>query len=153
MIPAETHRLEHVRQALETAGCRFTSQRGAVYSYLESVDCHPTAEQVYHAVRPQVPKISLATVYKALEALVAAGLAQKLTNGDDSARYDCRCEDHYHFRDVDTGEVHDIKSRYDAKLLEKIDPALVNELVAKGFEVLGYRLEVVGRFKGANSAN
>src|SRR5262245_62121758 len=85
-----------VREALESAGCRYTSQRAAVFDYLEKVKTHPTAEEVYRAVRRQLPKISLATVYKALEALVAARLAAKLTNGDGAARYDCRGDDHYH---------------------------------------------------------
>src|SRR4051812_34069316 len=88
-----------VRQALESAGCRFTQQRGAVYAHLAESLCHPTAEEVYLAVRGQLPRISLATVYKALEALVTAGLATKLTSGDNSARYDCRAEHHYHLRD------------------------------------------------------
>src|SRR5262249_13117679 len=59
-----------LRQALAEAGWRFTRQREAVYAYLRSVDCHPSAEQVYAAVKEQIPHISLATVYKALEALV-----------------------------------------------------------------------------------
>ena len=61
-----------VREALEAAGCRYTAQRVAVFGYLEQVKTHPTAEEVYRAVRKQMPRISLATVYKALEALVGS---------------------------------------------------------------------------------
>jgi len=135
-----------VRQALEAAGCRYTAQRAAVFGYLEQVESHPTAEEVYRAVRRQLPKISLATVYKALEALVEADLATKLTNGDGSARYDCRSEDHYHLRDVATGEIRDLPVEFDPNLLAKLDPALVERLAVGGFQVTGYRLEVLGRF-------
>ncbi len=135
-----------VREALEAAGCRSTAQRVAVYGYLEQVKTHPTAEKVYRAVRKQMPRISLATVYKALEALVDSGLATKLTNGDGAARYDCRGEDHYHLRDVATGEIRDLGVEFDPQLLAKIDPALVEKLAGSGFEVTGYRLEVLGRF-------
>jgi Fur family peroxide stress response transcriptional regulator len=138
---------ELVRGALEAAGCRYTAQRGAVYGYLEKVETHPTAEEVYRAVRRQVPRISLATVYKALEALVEARLATKLTNGDGSARYDCRGDDHYHLRDVTTGEIRDLPLDFDPHLLAKIDPALVDKLAGSGFQVTGYRLEVLGRFE------
>ena len=139
--------LDEVRDALQRAGCRFTDQRAAVWSYLASVDSHPTAEQVYHAVRLQIPQISLATVYNALEALVEARLATKITSGDGSARYDCRGEDHYHLRDVETGEVRDLPAEFDNRLLEKLDPRLVERLAQQvGFEVTGYRLEVLGRF-------
>ncbi len=94
-----------------------------------------------------MPRISLATVYKALEALVAARLATKLTNGDAAARYDCRSDDHYHLRDVATGEVRDLPANFDPQLLAKLDPALVSRLAENGFEVTGYRLEVLGRFQ------
>lgn len=145
MHPARTE--EIVRRALEAAGCRYTAQRGAVFDYLETVQTHPTAEDVYRAVRRRLPRISLATVYKALEALVEARLATKLTNGDGSARYDCRGEDHYHLRDVSTGEVRDLPVEFDPHLLSKIDPQLVAKLSSDGFQVTGYRLEVLGRFE------
>jgi Fe2+ or Zn2+ uptake regulation protein len=136
-----------VRAALERAGGRFTQQRAAVYAYLERVEDHPTAEDVYNAVRQSLPKLSLATVYNALEALVHAGLANKLTYGDGSARYDCRSDEHYHLRDEQTGELRDLPARYDAELLNKLDPELISRLSQMGFQVTGYRLEVLGRFE------
>ena len=138
-----------VRAALEAAGARYTEQRGAVFAYLAEVTSHPTAEAVYHAVRQQLPRISLATVYKALDALVAAGLATKLTNGDGSARYDCRTQDHYHLRDLATGEIHDLPVSFDPDLLSKVDPQMIATLAEQGFVVTGYRLEVLGRFQSS----
>ncbi len=133
-----------VRHALEAVGSRYTGQRGVVFAYLAGTDSHPTAEDVYQAVRHAMPRISLATVYKALEALVAARLATKLTSGDASARYDCRGEDHYHLRDVATGEVRDLPAEFDSDLLKKLDPTLIDKLAEAGFQVTGYRLEVLG---------
>jgi Fur family transcriptional regulator, peroxide stress response regulator len=135
-----------VRRALESSGCRYTAQRAAVYAYLEKVETHPTVEEVYRAVRRKLPRISLATVYKALEALVESCLATRLSNGAGAARYDWRQDDHYHLRDVATGEIRDLSVAFDADLLAKIDPALVQRLAGSGFEVTGYRLEVLGRF-------
>src|SRR5206468_1863234 len=106
-------------------GWRFTRQREAVYSYLRSVDCHPTAEQVYMAVKRQIRNISLATVYKALEALVDAQLAAKLADASGPARFDCRSEPHYHLRDIESGEVRDLLTPYDPALLDKLDPSLM----------------------------
>ena len=93
-----------------------------------------------------MPRISLATVYNALEALVSARLASRITSSDGRARYDCRSEDHYHLRDVETGEIRDLHVDFDPQLLAKLDPTLVKRLAGKGFEVTGYRLEVLGRF-------
>jgi Fe2+ or Zn2+ uptake regulation protein len=133
-----------IRLALEKAGWRFTRQRAAVYDYLSAVESHPTAEEVFAAVRPRIPKLSLATVYKALEALVDSHLASKLASSDGPARYDCRSEPHYHLCDVRTGEIRDLEIDYDPKLVEKLDPALIGRLRREGFEVTGYRLELIG---------
>ncbi|TMQ33609.1 MAG: transcriptional repressor [Planctomycetota bacterium] len=138
---------EQLRQALESAGWRFTRQRAAVFDYLSSVESHPTAEEVYDAVRRRLPRISLATVYKALEALVECRLADKLTANEGPARYDCHSEAHYHLRCLKTGEVRDLPTRFDPQLLEKLQPGLLEEMRRQGFQVTGYRLEVVGEFE------
>ena len=82
-----------LRTVLEGAGFRCTPQRLAVYQYLTRAAHHPTAEEVYHGVRSVIPKISLATVYKALEALVATGMATKLTAEIAAMATGCKSSD------------------------------------------------------------
>ena len=138
-----------LRTALEAVGWRCTRQRSAVYHHLARLaeaHAHPTAEDLYQAVRQDLPSISLATVYKALEALVTSGLVTKLPGGDGSARYDGRPGDHYHLRCVRTGSVEDLPTRFDPDLVAKLDPNLRRDLEARGFHVIGYRLELVGYF-------
>ncbi|HEY1784851.1 MAG TPA: transcriptional repressor [Pirellulales bacterium] len=132
--------------ALEKAALRYTAQRAMVFACLDRLDCHPTAEEVYRSVRRRLPRISLATVYKALDALAAAGLIAKLAGEDGRGRYDCRGTDHYHLRDTRTGEVTDLATPFDPDLLAKLDPRLVESLTRNGFQVSGYRLEVLGTF-------
>jgi Fur family peroxide stress response transcriptional regulator len=138
---------EELRLALEAAGWRFTRQRAAVFHCLRATDCHPTAEQVFVAVRRQVPHISLATVYKALEALVDAGLAARLADSNGPARYDGRSDAHYHLRCLRTGAVRDLALPYDPHLIDKIAPDLLECLRRAGFEPTGHRLELVGHFR------
>src|SRR5215218_2528978 len=141
-----------LRRALESAGWRCTPQRVAVYDHLGRAEHHPTAEEVYQGVRGDIPRISLATVYKALEALVASGVATKLTAGDGSARYDARSDRHYHVRCLRSGSVHDLPTPYDPDLIAKLDPALTENLQNQGFRVTGYRLELIGYFDGEPGA-
>jgi Fe2+ or Zn2+ uptake regulation protein len=136
-----------LRSALERAGWRYTRQRAEVFAHLRASTSHPTAEQVFVAVRRVIPNISLATVYKALEALVDAGLATRLA--DDAGgpvRYDGRGEAHYHLRCQRTGEVRDLPLPYAPDLLDRLAPELVQRLREQGFEVRGHRLEVLGQF-------
>jgi Fur family peroxide stress response transcriptional regulator len=141
-IPTSSSDAE-LRLALEKAGWRYTRQRQAVWSHLRAVDTHPTAEQVFAAVRRQIPNISLATVYKALDALVAAGLAARLCNEDGTARYDGRSEPHYHLRCLQTGQVRDLPLPYDADLLHRLAPELLDWLRGQGYELTGHRLELI----------
>jgi len=150
-MPAIALKPEELRDALEAAGWRCTPQRAAVYDQLCLADHHPTAEEVCVGVRRSIPNISLATVYKALEALVASGLAAKISpGGDGSARYDARGDHHYHLRDLRSGAVHDLPTEFDPTLIDKLDPDLTSRLAAEGFRVTGYRLELVGYFEGAD---
>jgi Fur family peroxide stress response transcriptional regulator len=135
-----------LRSALEAAGWRVTPQRAAVYSQLDRAQDHPTAEELYQGVKRTLPRISLATVYKALEALVASGLATKLTAVDGSARYDARSDHHYHLRCLRSGAVQDLSTPFDPDLIEKLDPNLTQDLQRQGFHVTGYRLELVGYY-------
>lgn len=126
-----------LREALEANGQRFTEQRSAVYRYLMNTDTHPTADDVFTAVRGAIPDISLATVYKSLETLVTCDLATKLTYGDGSARYDGRTDPHPHARCLSCGAVLDVPGRLNAGVLEGLG-------TVPGFSVEGYRLELVG---------
>ena len=135
-----------LRRALEKAGWRFTRQRAAVYDYLRSVDSHPTAEEVYTAVRRDISNISLATVYKALDALVDSHMATKLAYAEGPARYDCRSDAHYHLRCLNTGQVRDVQTPYAPDLIDRLDPDLAGSLERQGFHVTGYRLELLGYF-------
>lgn len=126
-----------LRRALEANGQRFTEQRAAVYRFLRGNTEHPTADEVFTAVRTEIADISLATVYKALETLVSCGLAAKLSYVDGSARYDPRTDEHFHVRCLSCGIVRDVSGACVSGTLPSIEPA-------DGFRIEGYRLEVVG---------
>jgi Fur family transcriptional regulator, peroxide stress response regulator len=127
-----------LRDALESAGHRFTEQRLAVFRHLLATECHPTADDVFVAVRNDVPVISLATVYKSLETLVGVGLATKLTYGDGSARYDGRMDPHHHARCLSCSTIVDLPAQLAPETIHPVPPSL------GGFQVTGYRLEFTG---------
>src|SRR5215510_11160756 len=129
---AERQRLA-LRQLLDTQGSSFTRQRATVFDYLRRVDCHPTAEEVFVAVKRELPKISLATVYKNLEALVACGAASKLSFGDSAARYEIRTDHHYHSRCLKCGRITDVALTADEQLLKLLN-------APSGFKVEDYRI-------------
>ncbi len=132
--------VEGLRSLLVEQGASLTTQRAAVFDYLSRVEHHPTAEEVFLAVKQELPKISLATVYKNLEALVACGAATKLTYGDGAARYDIRTDHHYHSRCLGCGRIADLEPQGGEEMTRLVKPPA-------GFKVEDYRIEVVGYCK------
>lgn len=135
----KTGEREALRQTLRERGVQLTSQRVAVFDYLSNVAHHPTAEEIYLAIKPKLPRISLATVYKNLEALIKCKVVSKLTYGDASARYDIRTDHHYHTRCLECGRVWDLDAVKGSAWLKQVKPQQA------GFEVQDYRLEILGR--------
>ncbi len=136
---------QKLRDALTADNKRYTVQRAHVFEALLATDQHPTAEEVYRKIKPTVPTVSLATVYKALDALVRCGLAQKLTNGDGSARFDADVTAHPHLRDLTTGRILDLPhSVADGLGLTLGELALQRIREETGFQVTALRIELVG---------
>ncbi|MBL8148566.1 MAG: transcriptional repressor [Blastocatellia bacterium] len=124
-----------LKEKLELKGGNLTEQRVAVFDYLSQVENHPTAEEVFLAVKRKMPKISLATVYKNLEALVECGLISKLAHGDGAARYDIRTDQHYHTHCLKCGKILDMDIE---------DDLLAGLSIPEDFVATGYRLELLG---------
>ena len=70
---------------MEKSTGRKTRQLEVVWHEVAGDNSHPTADQIYQRVRRHIPNISLGTVYRNLQKLVAEGKLQVLTPGSDAA--------------------------------------------------------------------
>jgi Fe2+ or Zn2+ uptake regulation protein len=82
---------------------------------------HPTAAEVYRQARKMNPGISLGTVYRNLNNLVAAGEVKKITVPDAADRYDPQPEEHHHVACLSCGRVFDIDISFTKRLNRKIE--------------------------------
>jgi Fur family peroxide stress response transcriptional regulator len=82
--------------AVRRLGLKLTPQRLAVIRALGAARSHPTAQELFEALRPELPTMSFATVYNTLAALSSAGVCgtRCLTRG--SARFDPITAPHDH---------------------------------------------------------
>lgn len=109
-------------QKLADSGLRSTPQREVVYHALLQRRDHPTADEVFARVRPELPGISLATVYNCLETLVQCELVRAVNFERGPTRYCPNLRPHAHFHDDLTGATHDID--LPAGLLDQIKSIL-----------------------------
>jgi Fur family peroxide stress response transcriptional regulator len=105
---------------------KYSKQREEILQYLKSVCTHPTAEQIYVAVREKDKSISLGTVYRNLDKLSKDNiiLRIKVANGKD--RFDFNITPHYHAICTKCGKVSDVFIDY----FKNID-----EIVEKNTEI------------------
>lgn len=89
--------LEHVKEALRTAGVKVTHQRLEVFREVAGVSDHPDVETVFQGVRQRLPTISLDTVYRTLALFTELGLLTTLGSARDRYRFDANLEPHHHF--------------------------------------------------------
>ena len=93
---------------------RFSQQRERIYQAVYDSREHPTAQMVYDQLRPELPKLSLGTVYRNLHQMAEEGRLKEL-NGPVS-RFDATVSPHTHIRCTCCGQVADGGLPYDESL-------------------------------------
>lgn len=96
--------VQQMTEMLRQNGIRPTQQRLAIYRYLYEHRTHPSADEVFGALREQYPTLSLMTVYNTLHSFEQAGLIRSLTIRAGEQRFDAGMHSHGHFlcKDCDT---------------------------------------------------
>ncbi len=89
---------------------RYSKQRETVYSVLCATDAHPDVAYIYRETRKILPDISLGTVYRNLNELVAEGLIKRVSAEGGAERFDANIEPHAHLVCVGCGKITDVKS-------------------------------------------
>jgi Fur family peroxide stress response transcriptional regulator len=84
-------------------------QRDRIRSWIRDTDTHPTAAEIHAALLPEMSSLSLGTVYRNLEVLVAAGEVDEVPSAVGAARYDGNVEPHHHFDCERCGRILDVE--------------------------------------------
>jgi len=123
---------------------RLTRQRVAIYTALAETTSHPTADDLYRTVKSQHPSISRNTVYYTLGVLRQAGLVQEVNVGHDVARFDANVMVHHHLICLGCRRIRDVVD-------EGLNQLAVSDGQARGFHILGHRVEFHGYCTGCQA--
>ena len=72
-------------------------KRDAILSYLQGATAHPSAEMVFAGLKPEIPDLSLGTVYRNLNLFKQQGLANIVATVNGVERFDGNTAPHVHF--------------------------------------------------------
>ena len=81
---------------MESGGKHF-KKRSAIYEYLCGTHSHPSAETVFTQLKPQIPDLSMGTVYRNLKLFCQQGQASVIATVDGVERFDANTQPHVHF--------------------------------------------------------
>ncbi len=72
-------------------------QRMAIMTYLLEHKTHPTIEEIYKSLSPDMPTLSKTTIYNTLKLFVENGATSMLTINEKTTCYDYDTSPHAHF--------------------------------------------------------
>ena len=114
---------------------KLTPQRSAILEYFEGNTSHPSAEDIYKAVKERYPMVSFATVYNTLSRLKELGEVWELTIDDERKRYDPNTATHHHLLCLKCRKIVDIHHDFDLSFPDE---------QTQGFKVTGCHVEFYG---------
>ena len=116
---------------------RHSRQREQICEYLRSTCAHPSAEEIYLALKHTLPELSLATVYRNLKLLEQLGQVRRVASVDGTEHYDACCGDHVHFVCQRCGCVRDVPGEDAVKIRDALS-------LEEGFQICRLDMTVSG---------
>lgn len=118
---------------------RYSKKREAILNAIRSTTCHPSAEWIYHTLKPTHPDLSLGTVYRNLVFFQQQGQVQSVGVVNGQERFDGNTAPHSHFVCTNCGAVIDLHSI-------KLDSSLTRDVSEQyGLSVERHELTFYGR--------
>jgi Fe2+ or Zn2+ uptake regulation protein len=130
--------LAHMAARCRELGVPLTVQRRAIYGVIAERHDHPTADEVFAALRQRLPGISKATAYRTLEKLVELGLVRRVSHPGAVARFDAKVHRHHHLVCERCGAVRDLESH-------ALDAVALPDFAADGFQLRDFSVLIHGR--------
>jgi Fe2+ or Zn2+ uptake regulation protein len=130
-------RLETAHALCRQKGVVLTAPRSLVLEAAIGLGTHPTADEVHAAAHREDPRIGRATVYRALEAFVAAGVFTKASHTGVAVRYDSVPARHHHLVCLRCDRIIDLTD-------ERLDAVPVPDTSSLGFSVSDVQVQFRG---------
>lgn len=124
---------------------RRSVKRDAILAAMRATKAHPSAQQLYDALRKDWPQLSLGTVYRDVAQLKNAGYIRTVCTVNGQERYDANVEDHIHFVCEECAGVTDLPG-------EVLSDELCRSLEECGLSVHSADLTLKGVCSGCQSA-
>ena len=142
--------MQKVRDYLIEKDINPSQQRIAVMKYLWEHHSHPSANDIYEALHPDMPTLSLTTVYNTLNLLAEKGAILSIQTGDRMCHYDGDMTPHLHLYCTECGRIID-KSVEDMSFFSKEAAIIHFEILDTQILIKGHCAECAKKEKNNNN--
>jgi len=119
--------INYIKSELESRGIRPSFQRLKVLEYLhQHKNTHPTAEEIFAALSPEIPTLSRATVYNTLHSFIEHGLIDCMSLDGIETRYDMKIDPHGHFKCEICGVIRNFPIRMEDMRIKELEHYQIN---------------------------
>lgn len=124
---------------LNTEGHRITRQRTLLLELIKEAGGHLDADELYRRAREKQPRVSLSTVYRALQLFKKMGLVEEYHFDESHHHYEVRSKkEHHHLLCLGCGKVIEFPSPLSAYVRKHVPEARDFEIVDTELRMTGY---------------
>jgi Fur family peroxide stress response transcriptional regulator len=135
--------IELLKVKLRARGLKATPRRLSILDAIIKLNNHPTAEEIIKFIRNQDLNIATATVYKALDIMVARKVIIKVDTEKQIIRYDAIIEPHHHLYSAESNRIID----YENEEINKILGRYFKKNKIQDFDIEEIKLQIIGKFR------
>lgn len=111
----------HLAKDLENVNIRPSHQRLKILEYFYTHQNHPTVDDIYRYLKPNMPTITKATIYNNLKLFIEKELIVDVHIEDNEVRYEIIRTKHGHFKCVECGTIYDFVVKIDEIPTENLE--------------------------------
>ncbi len=120
--------IKNVGEYLKKNGIKPSIQRMRIFQYLMDNHTHPTVDDIFQNLSPEMPTLSKTTVYNTLNTFVRSNIIQEIIIEENEVRYDVVTENHGHFKCKTCGEIMDFDVDLSKIDLSKLGNVEIDEI-------------------------
>ena len=125
--------------ALKGTGMRVTNQRALILEIIRQRQGHLDADEIYLQAREKESRISLSTVYRALQMFKKTGLVEELHFDDAHHHYEVKpSTEHHHLKCLGCGRVIEFQYPLSRYIKKQVPEARDFDITATEVHMTGY---------------
>lgn len=117
---------EDIIERLIEKDIRPSHYRIRILQYLHEDTNHPTVDQIYTALKDELPTLSKTTIYNTLSLFKKSDLLTRFTYDDNEAQYDLRTNEHGHFKCEECEKLYDFEFKFGDCVNNELNGFIIN---------------------------